>query len=66
MLRLSLELWDVLLGLPVDTQIRWSHDGVLWGGAVVARRWLLSLLPVEQSSASVTKCCLRKASWSGV
>lgn len=22
MLRLSLELWDVLLGLPVDTQVR--------------------------------------------
>lgn len=24
MLRLSLELWDVLLGLPVNTHITWS------------------------------------------
>lgn len=66
MLRLSLELWDVLLGLPVDAQFRWSHDNVLRQSCCGQAVALLSFLPAEHSSASVTKCCLRNASWSGV
>ena len=58
MLRFSLELWLVLLGLPVTAPFNQPLKVRPGPGSRV--------LPEPDRWASVTKCSFRKASWSGV